>query len=194
MNAFLTMSALTITLFALSTAPVSIPVKPAASTVTWTGYKVTGQHTGTVPVRRGDLVYEDNRLTGGTVEIDLAALRVTDLSGDARTKLEGHLKSDDFFGVQQYPTATLVIDRVHSRGKPGAYRVDATLTIKGVSKEVRFDADVKDERDHLVAVAQLTIDRTAFGVRYGSGSFFDNLGDKTIYDEFDLQIELVAAK
>ena len=194
MNAFITLSALTITLFVFSTAPVSIPVKPAESTVSWIGYKVTGQHTGTVPVKRGDLIYEDNRLTGGTVEIDLAALQVTDLSGDAKTKLEGHLKSDDFFGVQQYPTATLVIDRVNSRGKPGAYRVDGTLTIKGISKKVHFDTDVREARDHLLAVAKLTIDRTEFGVRYGSGSFFDNLGDKTIYDEFDLQIELVAAK
>ncbi|MBP9193392.1 MAG: YceI family protein, partial [Saprospiraceae bacterium] len=97
------------------------------------------------------------------------------------------LKSDDFFGVAQFPEAKLDITKVISRGKPGEYKVVAKITIKNMTKEVKFDAMVANGK----ATATIKLDRTDFDVRYGSGSFFDNLGDKTIYDEFDLTVSLV---
>ena len=194
MKLFFTLGALSLFLLAFTVAPVSYSVNPAQSQVTWTGYKVTGQHTGTVPVRTGQLQTENGQLVGGTLTIDMAALTVTDLSGEMKGKLEGHLKSPDFFGVEKHPTATLVIDKVSSRGKPGDVRVNGRLTIKEITQPVRFNAVVTERGDQLVAKAELTIDRSDYNVRYGSGSFFDNLGDNTIYDEFDLAVELVAAK
>ncbi len=164
------------------------------SVINWKAYKVTGEHAGTVPLKGGSLEYTDGVLTGGSFEIDMANLTVTDLEGEWKTKLEGHLKSADFFGVENHPTAKFVITQVVSRGTPGDYKVVGDLTIKEKTNEIRFLAKVSEEGDKVSANAETTIDRSRYDVRYGSGSFFDNLGDKTIYDEFDLTINLVAKK
>ena len=185
---------LLLTTLMLSTVAVTLSVDPAASQVTWKGYKVTGSHEGTIAVRSGSLDVTDGQLTGGSFTIDMASLKATDISGNGAAKLEGHLKSDDFFGVTAHPTATFVITKVVSRGTPGDYRVTGDITIKGVTESIRFNAKMTEENGRYVARADVKLDRTDFGVRYGSGSFIDNLGDKTIYDEFDLGIELVTAK
>ena len=130
---------------------------------------------------------ENGNLTRGKFEIDMTTIRCTDLSGDSQAKLEGHLKSDDFFGVKNYNTATLVAKNFIPNGREGEYKVIADLTIKGITKEIKFYANVGENN----ATADITVDRTEFDVRYGSGSFFDNLGDKTIYDNFDLTVNLV---
>ena len=109
-------------------------------------------------------------------------------------KLVGHLKSDDFFGVEKHPTASLQVTKVISRGKVGSYKIIGDLTIKGTTKEIKFNTVVDNTTGVPVASADLTIDRSDFGIRYGSGSFFDDLGDKTIYDEFDLSLKLVGTK
>ena len=194
MKSFFALSAVAFLLFAFTAAPVSYRIDTQQSKVTWTGYKVTGQHTGTVPVRTGDLKFDDGQLVGGSILIDMAALTVTDLSGEMKGKLEGHLKSPDFFGVEKYPTAKLTIDKVTSRGKAGDVRINGTLTIKETTRPVKFNAQLNERGNQVVGTAELTIDRTEYNVRYGSGSFFDNLGDNTIYDEFDLKIALVANK
>ena len=180
-------------LFATSAAVV-LDVDTNLSQVTWKGYKVTGSHEGTIDIKKGNLEFTDGVLTGGSFTMDMPSLKTTDLSGGMAEKLEGHLKSDDFFGVGNYPTATFDITDVASRGKAGEYRVTGDLTIKGTTKPVKFNTTVIEEMGKYVAVAEVKIDRTEYNVRYGSGSFFDNLGDKTIYDEFDLGIRLVTAK
>ncbi|MEO0734395.1 MAG: YceI family protein [Bacteroidota bacterium] len=173
----------------------TISVDTTASQITWKGYKVLGEHAGTIDVKDGNLEFTDGVLTGGSFAIDMTTIEVTDLeAGAGKEKLEGHLKSPDFFGIEKYPTATYEITKVVSRGKPGDYRITGELTIKETTETVRFNASVVEEMGHYVATADLTLDRTDFDVRYGSGSFFDNLGDKTIYDEFDLGIKLVTKK
>jgi polyisoprenoid-binding protein YceI len=157
------------------------------SSVVWSGYKVTGSHQGTISVKSGALKFTDGILTGGNVVIDMTSINCTDLQpGKGKESLEGHLKSDDFFGVAQFPTANLIINKVVSRGKEGEYKITALLTIKNTTKEVKFDVVLLNG----TATAKIKVDRTDFDVRYGSGSFFDSLGDKTIYDEFDLDIKL----
>ncbi|OAV45378.1 YceI family protein [Lewinella sp. 4G2] len=170
---------------------VTVPVDTAGSQVTWKGYKVTGSHEGTIAIQQGDLEFTDGQLTGGSFAIDMSSLKATDITGQGATKLEGHLKSDDFFGVANYPTAKLTITNVVSRGTPGEYRVTGDITIKETTKEIRFNTNVTESNGAYVATADIKLDRTDFDVRYGSGSFFDNLGDKTIYDEFDLNVTLV---
>jgi polyisoprenoid-binding protein YceI len=108
------------------------------------------------------------------------------LQGGGKGKLEGHLKSDDFFGVAAHPTATIKFTKVVSRGVAGEYKITANITIKNITKEIKFNATAKDG----TANATIKLDRSDFDIKYGSGSFFDNLGDKTIYDEFDLAITL----
>jgi polyisoprenoid-binding protein YceI len=164
------------------------------SSITWKGYKVTGQHAGTVNLESGDLEFSGDKLTGGSFVMDMTSITVTDLTGEYKGKLEGHLKSKDFFGIENHPTATFKITRVIPKGTPGDYKIIGDMTIKNITKEIKFFANIKDNNGQKVATADLVIDRSDYDVRYGSGSFFDNLGDKTIYDEFDLSIEMVVAK
>jgi len=160
-------------------------VNTSASKVTWKAYKVTGSHTGTVDLESGSLQFEDDKLTGGEFVVDMSSLVSTDLEGEYKGKLEGHLKSDDFFGVATHPSAKLVFTSVVSSGK-NSYEVTGDLSIKGISKPVTFDVSVYGSK----ATATMKVDRAQYDVRYGSGSFFENLGDKTIYDEFDLVVDL----
>ena len=155
------------------------------SKVTWEGEKVTGSHEGTIDLKSGYLNVEGDKILGGEFVIDMTSLQSTDLEGESKGKLEGHLKSDDFFGVANHPEAKLVITTA-SKKSDDTYGVVGDLTIKGITKPVTFDMDY----DGKSASADLTIDRTKYEVRYGSGSFFDNLGDKTIYDEFEISVDL----
>jgi polyisoprenoid-binding protein YceI len=168
--------------------------KLAESNIVWKGYKVTGSHTGTINLKSGDLKFENGQLKGGTFTVDMTSLVVTDLTGGYKDKLEGHLKSEDFFGIEKHPTANFVITKVAPQGTPGDYKVTGDLTIKGITKPIKFFTNVKEENGKRVAVAEIKVDRSEYNVRYGSGSFFDNLGDNTIYDEFDLEVTLVSNK
>ncbi|MCI4647823.1 MAG: YceI family protein [Phaeodactylibacter sp.] len=169
-------------------------VSVAESNIVWNGYKVTGSHTGNIQLKSGELEFDGDMLTGGSFVIDMTSMTNNDLEGEWKEKLMGHLKSDDFFSVDKFPTASFNITQVVSRGKPGEYKIVGDLTIKGITKEIKFQANVEDMGDKAKAVAEVVVDRSEFNVRYGSGSFFDNLGDKTIYDEFDLQVNLVVNK
>jgi len=184
----------TFSFFAFSTPIDILTVDTAASELKWKGYKVTGNHEGTISVKEGQLLMEDGQLTGGSFTIDINSMTCTDLQGGMADKLLGHLKSDDFFGAATYPEAKFEITKVASRGTEGAFKVYGDLTIKGTTKEVRFNTQLTEEDGNTIAVADLEIDRTDYGLKYGSGSFIDNLGDKTIYDEFELGIRLVAKK
>jgi len=168
-----------------------VKVDASTSTVKWVGKKVTGQHNGSISLKGGRLEMEGDQLTGGIFTIDMASISCEDLSGDSKGNLEGHLKSDDFFGVATYPTATFVITKAVPQG-PGAYKVVGNMTIKSTTEEVQFTANVEEKDGKMVATADLVIDRTKYDIRYGSGSFFDNLGDKTIYDNFELAVTLVS--
>ena len=173
----------------------SYSVNVEDSNVAWKGYKVTGEHAGTINVKSGELTFGENgELTGGKVVIDMTSIKCTDLQGEWAGKLEGHLKSGDFFGVENFPTAELVITKVAAKGTPGDYKITGNLTIKETTEEIRFYAHLEENGGTIAATADIKIDRTDFDVRYGSGSFFDNLGDKTIYDEFDLTVNLKAVK
>lgn len=149
---------------------------------------MTGQHAGTIGLSSGVLEFEKDALVGGQFEIDMTSIIVTDLEGEWKDKLEGHLKAPDFFGVEDFGTATFVITKVAPKGTPGDYKVTGDLTIKGITKEIRFYTNLSKDG---LAVADITIDRTDYDIKYGSSSFFDSLGDKTIYDDFDLKISLV---
>ena len=154
------------------------------SNIKWKGYKVTGEHEGIITLKEGTLIFEGNELTGGNFTIDMTTITVTDLEGDSKGKLEGHLKSDDFFGVEKHQSATFKITK--AEGKDGNYKVTGDLTIKGITKVNTFNMTVKNNS----ATAALKIDRSKFDIRYGSNSFFDDLKDKAIYDEFDLNVNL----
>ncbi|MEO1486242.1 MAG: YceI family protein [Bacteroidota bacterium] len=160
-------------------------VKASESTITWKAYKVTGSHVGTISLKSGSLEFDGDKLAGGEFVVDMTTINTTDLTGDYKNKLDGHLNSDDFFAVASNPTSSMVFTKVESTGK-NAYKVTGDLTIKGITKPITFAVSVYGSK----ATATLKVDRTKYDVKYGSGSFFDNLGDKTIYDEFDLVVDL----
>ena len=160
-------------------------IKTETSSVTWKGYKVTGSHKGSIAIKEGQLTFKDDKLVGGDFIIDMSTIENKDMEGEYKAKLEGHLKSDDFFGVEKFPTASLVFTNVKSTGK-NSYEVTADLTIKDKTNPVTFDISIYGSK----ATANIKIDRTKFDVRYGSTSFFDDLQDKAIYDEFDLISDL----
>ena len=168
-------------------------VDTKSSTLVWTGKKVTGQHTGAVPILSGELTLQNKLVTGGSFEIDLSALTVTDITDkDSNAKLVGHLKGDDFFNTTQYPKASFSITSV-SLKSGNEYVVKGKLTIKGKTNDIEFPAVITNDGKQLTATAKIVVDRTKFDIRYGSKSFFDNLGDKAIYDDFELDLKLVAA-
>lgn len=191
----LLLAVVTLSMFAFTTVPAdNYKADVEKSNITWKGYKVMGEHSGTVNLKSGNLEFNGDQLTGGSFAIDMTSISCTDLEGEWKGKLDGHLKSPDFFGVEKHPTATFKITRVISRGAPGDYKIVGNMTIKNITKEIKFTTKVTTENNHKVAKAAITIDRSDFDVRYGSGSFFDNLEDKVIYDEFDINVELVVSK
>lgn len=155
------------------------------SSIKWTGYKVTGQHEGTINFKDGTLNFKDGKLVGGEFTIDMTTINTTDLSGDYKGKLDGHLKSDDFFGVAKFPDAMIKFRKVVETDD-NVYRVAANLTIKGNTSPVTFDIELEENSGE----AKLKVDRTKFGIKYKSASFIEGLKDKAISDEFDLVVEL----
>ena len=161
-------------------------VDVAKSTISWVGKKVTGQHEGTIKLKDGAFFLKNNKIARGKFTVDMTSIQVNDLkAGEGKEKLEGHLKADDFFGVEKFPTANINFKNVTEKSN-NVYTVVGDLTIKGITKPVTFDLIVKDK----TATAKLVVDRTKYDIKYGSGSFFDNLGDKVISDNFDLTVSL----
>lgn len=176
---------------------VAYTVDPEASTLKWVGKKVTGQHNGFVPIKEGDLRVADGQVVGGTVVIDMANITDLDLEGESKEKLTGHLKSDDFFGVEKHPTASFEIKNVEPAKKSGTatHTVTGDLTVKGKTHPLTFPATIKVSPAKVTASAKgIKVDRTLYDVRYGSGKFFENLGDKAIDDIFTIDLDLTATK
>lgn len=164
-----------------------IDVDTKKSTVKWEGKKVGGAHNGFVSLKDAKLEIKNNAITSGEFVIDMASITNTDIDNEEyNQKLVGHLKSDDFFGVEKYPTAKLVVTK-SSDFKSGTAKVSGNLSIKGKTHPIEFE--VKQNGNSYTTV--LIIDRSGYDVRYGSTSFFDNLGDKVIYDDFTLDISLI---
>ena len=160
------------------------------SIIKWIGYKVTGQHEGTITLRNGELSFDDtSNLIGGKFVMDMTTINTTDLEGGSKERLDNHLKNDDFFSVKKYNNAELVfkkVSKLKNESKIVVYLIDADLTIKGITNPITFKINISDSS----AYADLKIDRTKFEIKYGSSSFFDGLKDRAIYDEFDLKVNL----
>ena len=163
------------------------------SVVNWEGKKIAGAHNGTIGIKEGQLELNNKSLTGGKIVIDMSSMKNLDLTNaEYNGKLMGHLKSDDFFSVATHPTSELVIKKVESNGNTHTFTGD--LTIKGVTNPVTFAATESKEGNNSVYKGTLTIDRSKYNVRYGSKSFFNDIGDKAIDDNFTLDFNLVVAE
>jgi polyisoprenoid-binding protein YceI len=172
--------------------PVVFKADVKASKLTWQAKKATGDHSGTVAISDGSFTLEDNTLKGGTFEIDTRTITDTDIAdAESNGKLVTHLKSPDFFNAEAHPKAKFVITNA-TKATGNTYDVKGNLTIKGITNAVSFPATVAVNGNKLTANAKITIDRTKYDIKFRSKNFFENLGDKVIYDDFDINVALVA--
>lgn len=172
----------------------------ASSSVVWAGSKPlldAYEDTGTFPVS-GSIDVSAEGIESATTTFDIADLSVTDVSAGGETaesKLAEHLRSEDFLHAEQYPTSTLVINSVSSTStEPTSYNVSAGLTIKGQAHTIDFPAEIGMDGDTLVVRANTAIDRSRWNIRYGSPSFFNDLGDDLIADMVDISVDLRAVQ
>lgn len=165
-------------------------VDTASSSVEWVGAKITGSsHEGTVSISEGGLQLTNGVISAGKFTIDMSTINVTDLEGGKKERLEGHLKNADFFDVEKFKTANISIKQVDGD------KITADLTIKGITESVVFPVKVvANDNGQLTATATIEVDRSKYDVRYGSGSFFDDLGDRAIDDIIKFKVSVKAAK
>lgn len=174
----------------------------SSSTATWTGTKPGGSHIGIFPISEGDLLVKDNNITGGTFTINVAGIKNTDLSADPenQAKLEGHLKSPDFFDVAKYPTASFVITGVEpfvadsanvSMTEGATHKLTGNLTLKDKTKSVSFPAKVTVDANSATAIADFNIDRTEWEMNYKGPN---NPQDWVISKTVNIKINLSSTK
>ncbi len=175
----------------------TLNVNTEKSKIYWTGKKVTGKHTGTLMLKSGTVTVKNGIPTEATIDIDMNTIVVTDIEDPGtNAKLTGHLNSEDFFSTEKHPvgqfTAVEFTPIAGAEGEEPNYTVKGKLTLKGKTDMVTFPAFISVSGDKMVANGKITFDRTKWDIRYGSGSFFDGLGDKMIYDDVDLNFVLSA--
>lgn len=186
--------ALVIGLPGLAAAAETYQLDVQQSQIEWVGKKVTGQHNGLVTLKGGQVTLDGQKITGGDFKIDMKSIKVLDLTYPAANqKLTNHLNSDDFFSTASHPESVFKITSVKDLGG-GKAEITGDLTIKGITKAVTFPAELSFQGDKIKATGTLKLDRTLWNIRYGSGKFFQGLGDKLIYDEFELKLNLYAKK
>lgn len=165
-----------------------------SSQIIWKARRIAYGHKGTIKLKNGEFMVFEGKVKGGKFEVDMNSLANLDLDDGRRKKqLENHLKSSDFFNVKEFPVCTFKITTIIERKTDqGNYAISGDLTIKGTTHKINFPANIEVNDDMLTSSAKITFDRSKFGVRFGSGSFFDNLGDKVIYDDITLEVKLNA--
>lgn len=179
------------TAFKAPVKPITYKVDATQSTLTWVGKKLTGSHNGTIALQSGNLLFDGKKLTGGNFVIDMTTIKDADKSA----RLEGHLKADDFFGTDKFATSTFVIKKV-AIATGTQVNVTGDLTIKGVTNSITFPADLAWNADGSITATadKILVDRTKYGIKYRSKGMFPDVGDKMIYDDFELAIKLIAKK
>ena len=165
----------------------SLNANKTQSLIRWYGEELTGKtHFGNLSFKEGQIELQDGLIIGGNFVVNMTSLSVEDLSGGAKARLEGHLRSDDFFSVDKYPEATLKISQ-KAKVEGDVQKLYGELTIKGIKHAVDFSIILVDKK---TATANLTFDRSKYNVRFRSGSFFENLGDKLILDDIRMEVSL----
>lgn len=161
------------------------------SEVRWTGKGVGKEHFGTIPLKNGSL--DLGEAMSGSFVFDMNGFNAMDVTGGTKESLEKHLKSDDFFSVEAHPEAMFKISSVEPSFSADVteYTLTGDLTIKDITKEISFPVVVEHGTSGLKVEATTSIDRTEWEVKYGSGKFFKELGDKLIEDDVELMLNLV---
>lgn len=177
---------------ALQSSAQEFKVNTQLSKITWLGRKVTGEHAGTIALSSGNLIFEKEKIAGGKFEIDMNSMTCTDLDPTYGTKLVEHLKAEDFFETAKFPKALFEITDIQGKGEK--LQITGNLTIKGITKSISFPAETRNTGKSVIAVANITVNRVDYGIKFKSASIFSDLGDKAIEDIFVLNVQLLATK
>ena len=161
------------------------------SVVRWIGRTPVKFHDGTINIQEGNFSVDDNGILNGDIIIDMESINCTDLSGGGKKSLEEHLMNDDFFSVNKYKTSKI---NISSEMKPNNGLIDfkGNLEIKNISNPISFKSSIsKTPEGKYTASSKLTFDRSMYNVKYKSKSFFDDLGDKFINDDIEIELEII---
>ena len=173
---------------------INVEVNTESSTIHWIGSKISSSHEGNVKITKGSLAIDHGVLAGGYFSIDMNTITCSDIrSKKKRNYLVDHLKNEDFFNVKEFPVADIRIENAE-KGDGNIYKIMALLTIKGITHPIVFEADVNINGSNYSAKAKIKIDRTKWDIKYKSGNFFKDLGDKAILDEIEFDIFLLSVK
>ena len=165
------------------------PILIGESNLTWKGQKAIGDsHTGNIEIKSGNIIIDKKGKVIGNIIIDMTTIKNTDQEGEWKSKLEGHLKSDEFFSVDKFKISKLDFQSVKRNGD--LLEFDGNLTIKNISHPISFTANISESEEKIVAQSSLVFDRSKYNVMYGSGTFFEDLGDYLILDEINLDVIL----
>ncbi len=156
------------------------------SSVEWVGKKPAGSHNGDISLKKGSIqIDSDGSISGGKFIFDMRTINCTDLEGKPKANIEGHLKNEDFFDVEKFPEAFFVIKEVDNKTMSGI------LTIKNIPNPITFNYEKTGSYEFK---AEIKVNRTLYDIRYGSKSFFSDLGDKFIDDIFTITLNPVKFK
>jgi polyisoprenoid-binding protein YceI len=165
----------------------NLTLNSSMSSLKWTGKELsTKEHYGSLLFKSGNLILKNDQPIEGKFVVDMTSLKNLDLPEDYRPKLEGHLKSDDFFSINKFPEAYLEMKSIFKKGENN-FEIKGTLTIKEIKHPITFNM----LKRNTYWEANLVFDRSKYDVRFRSGSFFENLGDKLIYDDIVINTKLV---
>lgn len=192
----LVLTALSIFTLGWATLQANTPIDIEKSVIEWEGKKVTGAHNGTISLQSGEFKIEKGEIKGGEFIIDMNSIVCLDIQNpNGNAKFVGHLKNDDFFSVDKYPTSKIVISKVvklQENDKDLTHNVYGQLTIKGITEEIMFPAKItSDKNGQLKATAEFTVDRTKYDIKYGSASFFPAIADKAISNDMYFKVNVV---
>jgi len=161
------------------------------SSIKWTGRELsTKSHYGSLQMKNGSLTVNTDGTVNGIIKIDMTTIDCEDLQGRSKASLERHLRSDDFFSVESHPIATLTFKSEGGIGAGNKLAFNGDLEIKGISHPISFESEVKSVDPKVSALVDMTFDRSKYNVRFRSGTFFQNLGDKLIYDDIEISVDI----
>lgn len=169
-------------------------VDTSSSKVMWTGRKkilTNWIDTGTINIQSGSVVVEDGNIVSNELIMDMSSINAeTTGSGKGQDSLSKHLKSEDFFDVENHPTSTFVAKEFNTEN---GLKVTGDLTIKGITNEVTIDLTISKEDSNYILKGSTDLDRTLWDIKFGSEKFFQGLGDNIIEDNFTIEFEIVAS-
>ena len=161
------------------------------SSIKWTGRELsTKSHYGSLQMKNGSLTVNTDGTVNGIIKIDMTTIDCEDLQGRSKASLERHLRSDDFFSVESHPIATLTFNSEGGIGAGNKLAFNGDLEIKGISHPISFESELKSVDPKVSALVDMTFDRSKYNVRFRSGTFFQNLGDKLIYDDIEISVDI----